>query len=84
MGFLFNIIAIVLQLFSLALFARILLSWFPDIDRSHPVVQFLFDITEPVLRPVREMLPQTGMFDFSPLVVVLVIQVLLRLLRVAG
>jgi len=80
MGFIFMIIFWALQLFNLALLARVLLSWFPDIDRSHPVIQFLFDITEPVLRPVREMLPQTGMIDFSPLLVFLVIQVLLRLL----
>ncbi len=80
MGFVFMILFWVLQLFNLALLARVLLSWFPDIDRSHPVIQFLYDITEPVLRPVREMLPQTGMIDLSPLVVFLVIQVVLRLL----
>jgi len=80
MGFVFMIVYWVVQLFNLALLARVLLSWFPDIDRSHPIIQFLYDITEPVLRPVREMLPQTGMIDFSPLVVFLVIQVVLRLL----
>jgi YggT family protein len=80
MGFVFTILFWALQLFNLALLARVLLSWFPDIDRSHPIIQFLFDITEPVLRPVRELLPQTGMIDLSPLVVFLVIQVLLRLL----
>lgn len=80
MGFVFQILFWVLQLFNLALLARVLLSWFPDIDRTHPIIQFLYDITEPVLRPVRELLPQTGMIDFSPLVVFLVIQVLLRLL----
>ncbi len=80
MGFILMIVFWVLQLFNLALLARVLLSWFPDIDRSHPVIQFLYDITEPVLRPVREMLPQTGMIDLSPLVVFLVIQVVLRLI----
>jgi len=82
MGFVFMIIYWVLQLFELVLLARVLLSWFPDIDRSHPIIRLLYDITEPVLRPVREMLPQSSMIDFSPLVVFLVIQVLLRL--VAG
>jgi YggT family protein len=80
MGFVFMILFWALQLFNLVLLARVLLSWFPDIDRSHPIIQFLYDITEPVLRPVRELLPQTGMIDLSPLVVFLVIQVLLRLL----
>jgi YggT family protein len=80
MGFVFMILFWALQLFNLVLLARVLLSWFPDIDRSHPIIQFLYDITEPVLRPVRELLPQTGMIDLSPLVVFLVIQVVLRLL----
>jgi YggT family protein len=80
MGFVFMIIYWVLQLFELVLLARVLLSWFPDIDRSHPIIRLLFDITEPVLRPVREMLPQSTMIDFSPLIVFLVIQVLLRVL----
>ena len=79
--FVLQIISLLLQLFELALLARIILSWFPNVDRSNPIIQFLFDVTEPVLRPVREMLPQSGMFDFSPLIVFIVIQVLTTVLR---
>ena len=79
--FILNIIILLLQLFELALLARIILSWFPNVDRRNPIIQFLFDITEPVLRPVREMLPQSGMFDFSPMIVFLIIQVLSTVLR---
>ena len=80
--FILQIIGLLLQLFKLALLARIILSWFPNVDRSNAIIQFLFDVTEPVLRPVREMLPQSGMFDFSPLIVFLIIQVLTTILRV--
>jgi len=80
MSFVFQILIWILTLFQLAVLARVLLSWFPDIDRQHPVIQFLFNITEPVLRPVREMLPQSGMIDFSPMVVLLVLWVLMRIL----
>lgn len=76
-----NLLFLVLQVFQLILLARVLLSWFPDIDRSNPIVQFLYDVTEPVLRPIREMLPQTGMIDLSPLIVFLGISVLMQLLR---
>jgi len=79
--FILQIISLLLQLFELALLARIILSWFPNVDRSNPIIQFLFDITEPVLRPIREMLPPSGMFDFSPLIVFLIIQVLSTVLR---
>lgn len=76
-----NLIFLVLQIFQLILLARVLLSFFPDIDRSNAIVQLLFDVTEPVLRPIRDLLPQTGMVDFSPLVVFLAISVLMQILR---
>ena len=80
--FVLQIIGLLLQVFKLALLARIILSWFPNVDRSNQIIQFLFDVTEPVLRPIRNMLPPGGMFDFSPLIVFLIIQVLTTVLRV--
>lgn len=74
-----------LEIYGFVLLARVLLSWFPDIDRSNPLVQFLYDITEPVLAPVRQflnqMMPQSGMMiDFSPLVVFLILRVMIILI----
>jgi YggT family protein len=57
------------------LLARVLLSWI-QIDPYHPAVQFLYQITEPVLRPIRQMLPAGGALDFSPLVAMLLVQLL--------
>ncbi len=82
MDVLFSVIFLVLRLFQLILLVRVLLSFFPDIDRSNPIVQFLYDITEPVLQPIRDMLPQTGMVDWSPMVVFLGIFVLLQVLSI--
>ena len=83
MGAILNLIFLILQIYQLVLLARVLISWFPDIDRSNAIVQLLYDVTEPVLQPVRNALPQTGMIDLSPLVVFLGISVLMQLLRVA-
>lgn len=69
-----------LQIYSFILLARVLMSWFPNLDRSNPIVQFLYDVTEPVLKPIRDLLPQNGMMDFSPLIAFLIITVLTRLL----
>jgi YggT family protein len=74
-----QIVFLVLRIFELLLLGRVLLSWFPNIDRSNPIVQFLYDVTEPVLRPVRNWLGgmgMSGMMDFSPIFVFLIIQVL--------
>lgn len=70
----------VLLAFSLILLARVLLTWFPNIDRYNPIVQFIYNVTEPVLRPIRNVLPQTGMMDFSPLIVFLILSVLMRII----
>jgi len=57
------------------LLARVLLSWV-QIDPYHPAVQVLYQITEPVLQPIRQMLPAGGGLDFSPLVAMLLVQLL--------
>jgi YggT family protein len=79
---LIDIINLAFQLFSLLMLARILLSWFNP-DPFNPIVQFLHNTTEPILAPVRRRLPPMGMFDFSPLVVLIgawvIQQVLVRL-----
>ncbi|MCZ7547301.1 MAG: YggT family protein [Anaerolineae bacterium] len=71
---LIQVIQLVFYLWQLMLLARILLSWV-QVDPYNPIVQFLFSVTEPILRPLRELLPQTGMFDFSPLVAIILAQV---------
>lgn len=75
-----QLLFLLLNIFELILLARVLLSWFPNIDRSNPIIQFIYDITEPVLRPIRDFLPPMGGIDFSPLIVILLIQVLTRFL----
>jgi len=63
---------------SAAIFIRVLLSWFP-IDPRNPLVTLLYDVTEPILEPLRRVIPRMGMFDLSPLVALLLIQLLGRL-----
>ena len=65
----------------LILLGRVLMSWV-DPTFSRPMGQFLFSITEPVLAPIRRFLPQAGMFDFSPLILLLVLSVLIRLVAI--
>jgi len=75
-----NFVLFALQIYSLILLARVFLTWFPNIDRSNPLVKMLHDVTEPVLQPIREALPPTRGFDFSPLVVFIGIWILQRLI----
>ena len=67
-----------INIYVLVIFGRILLSWFP-ISRGSPmesVYSALYTVTEPVLGPVRRALPAMGGFDFSPIVVIVGLQLL--------
>jgi len=61
----------------LAVFGRIMLSWVDPRGGSR-ASQYLVAITEPLLGPVRRALPSSGMFDFSSLLVLIVLGVLWR------
>jgi len=54
-------------LYAFILLARVLVSWFP-VDQYNPIVKVLHQLTEPLLAPIRRVLPQTGAIDFSPLI----------------
>jgi YggT family protein len=64
------------QLYVLILFARAIFSWFPISSDSAliPIIRFLHAVTEPVLAPLRRVIPPVGMFDMSFLVAFLVIE----------
>ena len=49
-----------------ALFARVIMSWFPH-DRYHPVISFLYNVTDPILDPFKKLVPSSMGIDFSPI-----------------
>lgn len=79
MSFLISVVRVLFELVRLALIARVLLSWLPGLDLRNPIVRLLDDLTEPILAPIRGILPSTGGIDFSPLVAFLVLSVVERL-----
>ncbi len=73
-----SILPTLIYIYSLLIFGRIILSWFP-ISRGSPmesVHSALYAVTEPVLGPVRRALPPLGGFDLSPIVVIFGLQLL--------
>ncbi|ACZ37849.1 YggT family protein [Sphaerobacter thermophilus] len=82
MALIFNILMTFLTVMQFAIIARALLSWFDRGMRS-PVAQILVQITEPIMAPIRRVLPTAGFIDFSPIVAILLIWVLRQMLVVA-
>ena len=66
--------------FSLAILIRVILAWV-RFDPYHPVSVFVHQVTEPILAPIRRFLPSTGMIDFSPLIALVLLQVVQVVLR---
>ncbi|MBI3751305.1 MAG: YggT family protein [Chloroflexi bacterium] len=57
--------------------ARVLLSWTDPTGRGR-LASFVTSMTEPILAPVRRLMPRTGMLDWSPFIVILVLGMILR------
>ena len=62
---------------TLAIFGRVLMSWVSP-RANDPVSTLLYQITEPILGPIRRLLPQMGMLDLSPMVAILILNFLVR------
>jgi YggT family protein len=61
----------------LLILARVILSWVDPGGRTR-LGAFVISTTEPILAPIRRILPQTGMFDLSPLIVLLILGAIMR------
>ncbi|TGG85792.1 MAG: YggT family protein [Aphanocapsa feldmannii 277cV] len=66
-GFLLQVIAQTISIYSLLLIARVLLSWFPNLPWESPVLAGLSSITDPFLNVFRGLIPPIGGIDLSPI-----------------
>ncbi len=72
-AFLIQLIDVVERLFVLLILVHVVLSYF--MDPFHPVRRQIDRIVEPMLLPIRRVIPMVGMLDFSPLVLLILVQV---------
>ena len=63
----------IVSLLTYLIILRALLSWIPSVDYRHPLMSLLIRVTDPILVPVRRLLPPAGGFDLSPLVAVMLL-----------
>ena len=82
-----ELIALALQIYLYVVLAWVIFTWLYSFNVVNPrnqavaaIGKFLFQVTEPVLRPIRRVLPNLGGIDLSPLVLTLVIIVILRII----
>lgn len=73
-----NIVNIAFQVLIWLVIIRVLLSWVRH-DPYQPIIKFIYDITEPVMRPFYKLVPVVGGIDFSPIIVIFVLTIVQRL-----
>lgn len=73
-----NIINLLAWLIVVLVMVKVLLSYF--VSPYHPVRETIDRILEPLLAPIRRITPQAGIFDFSPLILIIIIQIVASLI----
>jgi YggT family protein len=69
------------QVLTIVIIARALISWIPNIINPRgPIAEFLYTVTEPILGPLRRVIPRMGMMDLTPMIAILLIQLVARAL----
>jgi YggT family protein len=67
-----------IRIYWVIILVRCIFSWLPAEHRSGSFYLFLLKLTEPVLAPVRKLLPAAGGLDFSPMVVLILLSIVAR------
>ena len=79
MNLLIYFVNLFFTLLSVAILARVLLSWI-RVSPYHPAVELLYRITEPILAPLRRVIPSIGMVDISPVIALILLQIIQEVL----
>ena len=78
MDFLYDLIRYLCEVLSLVIIARVIVSWFSRSPTNRLAI-ILYQLTEPFLAPLRRIIPRVGMFDFTPVVAIILLQLIIRL-----
>lgn len=84
LSFLLQVLAQTLSIYTLVLLVRVLLSWFPNLDWSNPLLSTVSSITDPYLNAFRGLIPPLGGLDLSAILAFLALQLVQSLLQGAS
>jgi YggT family protein len=78
MAFVINLINILVQLITILVIIKVVLSYF--MSPYQPVRMFIDRLVDPMLWPIQRVIPSLGMLDFSPFILIILVQVLGRII----
>ncbi len=65
---------------TIAIFVRAIISWFP-LNPGNRLAAVLYQLTEPILSPLRRVIPRMGMIDITPMIAIILLQLIAALVR---
>ena len=74
-GYLVQFVNLLGTILYIALLGRVILSWI-NLSQNNPLRIIIYQLTEPILAPIRRVLPRMGMLDLSPLIGIILIRVI--------
>ncbi|MEE9302994.1 MAG: YggT family protein [Thiotrichaceae bacterium] len=78
-----DLLRMVVWIYIIAIIIQVIISWLGN-THGNPVVPLINSLTEPLIKPVRKIIPPIAMIDLSPMVVLILLQVALILIRSFG
>ncbi|MFC1963343.1 YggT family protein [Chloroflexota bacterium] len=75
MSGLISIIAYIIDALTFLIFLRVIFSWF-QVSPRNSLVMFIYQLTEPILAPLRRIIPPIGMMDITPLIAVVLLRII--------
>jgi YggT family protein len=78
-GFIQNFVSVLFTILYVAIIVRSLMSWFNP-SPENPLVRLVYEITEPIMAPLRKIVPRIGMIDITPIVAIVLLQLIESLL----
>lgn len=79
MIYLFRFLELLCEVLTLLILVRVVVSWVSPVP-TNTLTNILYQVTEPILGPLRRIIPRVGVLDFSPMVAVILLQVIATLL----
>ena len=79
-----NVLIQTIQIYNFLLIIRILLTWFPNLDSTNPILANLYSITDPYLNLFRGIIPAIGGLDLSPILAFISLNLIQSLIGVLG
>ena len=73
-----SIIVAAFRVLFFLILARVILSWIPIGSPNNPIIKFIHETTEPILAPIRSLIPGSLPIDFSPIIALLLLNIIQR------